>query len=370
MIHEKLLCAAVLMAGCVAGCGSSAKPSTGATSTGGATGSAGSASSAGGAGLPAAGGSGNGGSSGGMSNAVQLVSHPGCGSIDLVVASGTLYWTEQAKGTVNSIAVTGGTPTVIATGQSMPGPLAVDATAVYWGNAGDKTVMKQPLPTGAASIFVPANGDVVNALLVDSGVLYIGRGYSAQKIPTSGGTPTTLMTSPMSDLGMPGAFALDATHLYQTELSHNAISRETLDGMQDGLTSDGVTRVMLAPDRLAVSVGELVTDAIALQNGNVIWADGSKIEYKGVNLGEHDSLAIMANDAGFNAISGFVVSGNKVYLGESSDNNIQSVPLMFGGTAADATVIASGQTNPAQFAADATNIYWRTDDCTIMKLPQ
>jgi len=250
----------------------------------------------------------------------------------------------------------------------MPGPLTVDATAVYWGNTGDKTVMKQPLPTGAASVFVPANGDAVNALLVDSGVLYIGRGYSAQKVASSGGMPTTIMTSPMSDLGMPGAFALDATHLYQTELSHNAISRETLDGLQDGLTSDGVTRVMLAPDRLAVSVGELVTDAIAVQSGNVIWIDGSNIEYKGVDKGEHDSLAILANDAGFNAISGFVVSDNKVYLGESSDNNVQVAPLMFGGAAASAMVIATGQTNPVQFAADATNIYWRTDDCKIMKL--
>ena len=358
MTKRKVLLSAVLVAGFTAGCGSSAK--SGASGAAGNTGSAGSTSSAG---------SGNGGSSGASAgSAVQLVSDPGCGSINLVVVGGTLYWTEKTKGTVNSVSVTGGAPHVLATGQAMPGPLAADQSAVYWGNAGDKTVMKQPLPTGAASVFVPANGDVVNALLVDSGVLYIGRGYSAQKVATSGGTPTTLMTSPTSDLGLPGAFALDATHLYQTEISHQAISRETLDGMQNGLTGDGVTRVALAPDRLAVSVGELVTDAIAVQSGNVIWVDGSKIEYKGVDVGEHGSLAVLANDAGFNPISGFVVSGNQVYLGESSDNDIQVAPLSFGAMAADATVIATGQTNPAQFAADATNIYWRTDDCKIMKL--
>ena len=251
----------------------------------------------------------------------------------------------------------------------MPGPLAVEATAVYWGNDGDKTVMKQPLPTGSASVFVPANGDVVNALLVDSGVLYIGRGYSAQKVPTSGGTPTTLSTSPMMDLGLPGAFALDATHLYQTEKSHEAISRETLDGLQDGLLSDGVTRMALAPDRIAVSVAELVTDAIAVQNGNVIWIDGQHINYKGVDQGEHGSFSQLVDVADFNPITGFVISDNKVYLGESSDNNIEMAPLMLGVTGGvSATVIASGQTNAAQFAADATNIYWRTDDCKIMKL--
>jgi len=67
------------------------------------------------------------------------------------------------------------------------------------------------------------------------------------------------MTSPTSDMGQPGAFALDATHLYQTELNHQAISRETLDGTQDGLLEDGATRVVLAPDRIAVSQGGLVT---------------------------------------------------------------------------------------------------------------
>jgi hypothetical protein len=347
MTNVKFFSSAVLMAGFAAGCGSSAKPSV--------SGAAGSTSSAG---------SGNNGGSGGASatSAVQLVSDPGCGSINLVVLGGTLYWTEKTKGTVNSISVTGGAPNVLATGQAMPGPLAVDQTAVYWGNAGDKTVMKRALPTGAASVFVAANDDVVNALLVDNGVLYVGRGYSAQKVATSGGTPTTLMTSPTSDLGLPGAFALDATHLYQTEISHQAISRETLDGTQNGLTGDGVTRVALAPDRLAVSVGELVTDAIAVQGGNVIWVDGGKIEYKGVDAGEHGSLAVLANDAGFNPNSGFVVSGNQIY------NNIETAPLSFGAMAADATVIAAGQTNPAQFAADASNIYWRTDDCKIMKL--
>jgi hypothetical protein len=82
------------------------------------------------------------------------------------------------------------------------------------------------------------------------------------------------------------------------------------------------------------------------------------------------SFTVIANDAGFNPISGFVISGDKIYLGESSDNNVQVVPLTVPGDAGapNSTVIAMNQMNPSQFAADATNIYWRTADCKVMKL--
>jgi len=200
-------------------------------------------------------GSGSGGRTDVLVAPVQLVSDPGCGSINLVVLDGTLYWTEKAKGTVNSMPVAGGAVTALASNQAMPGPVTVDETAIYWGTDGDKTVMKRPLPEGTEGIFATAGADAVNALLVDSGTLYIGRGLTAESVATSGGTPTMLMTSPTSDMGQPGAFALDATHLYQTELNHQAISRETLDGTQDGLLEDGATRVVLAPDRIAVSQG-------------------------------------------------------------------------------------------------------------------
>jgi hypothetical protein len=69
-------------------------------------------------------------------------------------------------------------------------------------------------------------------------------------------------------------------------------------------------------------------------------------------------------------LSGFVISDNQIYIGESSDDNIEMAPLMPGKNAGarEATVIAAGQMKLTQFAADPTNIYWRTDDCKIMKL--
>jgi hypothetical protein len=311
----------------------------------------------------------------------QLASAPGCGSINLVVVNGAVYWTEKARGTIKSVPTAGGSTTVIATAQSSPGPIAVDGTSVFWVDGGHKTIMKKVLKGGAATVFVAATTmteslggeNDINALLVDKGTLFFGRYTDALKVPTGGGTPKVIGRSPETDVGKPAAFAIDATHLYQTEIAHLAVSREALDGTQNGFLEGQMIRQPLAPDRIEVSVCGLLLDAIAVVNGNVVWADNTfkQIETKPVDAGENVPYA-SATSAGLNPITGFVVSGNTIYLGESLDNNVEKMPLP---TSADAdagapgaTVIATNQMSPSQFAADDTNIYWRTADCKIMKL--
>jgi hypothetical protein len=339
-----------------------------------------------------------------------LVSASGCGtdpgSIDFVVADGTLFWTEKFAGTVNSVPTIGGSKTVIATGQALPGPLAVDETSIFWVEAGKQRIMtKARGDTAPPTVLVEpgtamtGNENAINALLVSDGTLFFGRFTSALKVPTTGGTPIPIGLSP--DDGQPAAFAIDAAHLYQTELGHNAISREKLDGTQDGfLAEDSMTRAALAPDRIAVSQSELVTDAIAVVNGNVIWANLNVIEYKPVDAGERDPSfpIVSAPNTSPPNITGFVVSDGVVYFGESAFDKVEvvaKVPLstpqpaftdagavdaaaddaaVVDGAAADAggpatpVVIATDQQSPSLFAADATNIYWRTADCKIMKL--
>jgi hypothetical protein len=318
----------------------------------------------------------------------ELVTAMGCGNIRLVLSGGKIYYTNKTAGTVSSVSVTGGMPTPIAMGQNKPNPIAVDGTNVYWGNDGDKTVMKQALMAGATAMpFVPASTDpdpmnlnFANALLVSGTTLYIGRGYDSYKIATSGGALTHLSHSPANDLGLPGAFATDGTHLYQAEISHNAISRETVDGMQNGLLEDGTTHQMLAPDRISVSRANLVTDAIAISGQFVVWANGPNIESHDKDKTQFDgaTLNILANSAEFSSLSGFVISGNKIYMGESDSSEVEVVGLNL--TPGDAgtpvaDVIVKNQANPAEFAADDTNVYYttitKTDAtgvCKIMKI--
>jgi hypothetical protein len=340
----------------------------------------------------------------------MLVSAPGCITdpnvinLNYVVFDRTLFWTEKVSGTVNSVSTSGGSKTVIATAQ-MPGPLAVDGTWIYWVEAGKRIMKKVIKDNSAPSVLVQpgtttevgGNENEINAVLVSNGFLYFGRYTSALKVPTAGGmplpTPTLIGQSPPTDLGKPAAFAIDATHLYQTELDHYAISREALDGTQDGLVGDsGTTRQQWAPDRIAVSQAGLLMDAIVVLEGNVIWAANNVIWSKPVGAAEGDpQFPIVTANSG---ILGFVVSDNLVFFAGTAFTQgtvVAKVPLStssqaFTGTGAavadaavvDAAVDAGGpatpvimatdQNKPTQFAADVTNIYWRTGDCKIMKL--
>jgi hypothetical protein len=312
---------------------------------------------------------------------VQLASAPGCGSLNLVVAKDTVYWTEKANGTLKSIPTCGGAITTIATAQPSPGPLAVDAASIFWVNS-QRTIMKKALAGGNPTSFVAATTETektgfeneIDALLVDHGILFFGHSSSAMKVPTDGSAaPKTIGFSPVTYRGRPGAFAIDETHLYQTEIDHVSISREALDGNQNGLVVDGMgTRQSLLVDRIAVSQTFLVVDAIDVVNGQVIWAKSNLIYAKPVGKLEGDSFLPIARTSTATSVTGFVVSEDTIYLGQNDD--IQKVPLSVAlPPDADAgvpepAVIASDQPAPSQFAADAVNIYWRTADCKIMKL--
>jgi hypothetical protein len=377
MTYEKLWVGVVLVAGLAGACSASKGGSSG---TAGSSGAAGATAGSGGA----SGSSGTGGAGGALVAPTELASAPGCGNIRLLVSGGTLYWTNKTAGTVNSVPVTGGTPKVIAMAQHVPNPVAVDGTSIYWGNDGDRTVMKQALANGTAAVLIPAPTDadpknVVNALLIANATLYIGRGLDTYKVPTAGGSLLQLSASPPppGDAGYPTAFALDGTHLFQTEAGHLAISREVLDGTQDGLLETGVAQA-LAPDRISVSRSGLVTDAIAISGTHVVWANLTGIESHDKDTTEKEStLSVIANSADYSAITGFVISGDKIYLADSGDNSIQVVGLSFatrdGGDAPTGATIAANQVNAVELAADDTSLYWATIDtatsaCKIMKL--
>jgi hypothetical protein len=401
MTHGKLVLCAVLISSLSAACsgGSDGTGSAGTTGASGTTGSggttggagtgAGTAGTTGSAGTTGAAGTSGGAGTGALATPTTLVTATGCEDIRMTLVGSTIYYTDKNKGTVSSISTAGGTPMVLATAQKSPGAIAADATAVFYAVNGttpaDHGVMKIALPAAGAPVtFIASesktesalkNENLVNALLLSGGTLYIGRYTDALKVSATAAAPATatlIGRSPPDDNGKPAAFAVDATHLYQTEIDHLAVSRQKTDGTQNGLLGDKVTRVMYAPDRIAVSQGSLALDAIALGGGSVVWANNTNIVTKAVGQAEDAPIVNIATSNGYNTITGFVISGSTLYLGESLDNKVEKVafPAVAATVTApvEATVIATNQMSPGQFLADATNIYWRTSDCKIVKL--
>jgi hypothetical protein len=299
---------------------------------------------------------------------VVLASSSPCTGMEMVLSGGTLYWTEDATGTVKSVPASGGRVATLAQNEMDPGAIAVNDTFVFW-VSGKKVVKRRALAGGSATVIVPAGTaneiygteNQVTALLATNTSLFFGRFTFVFKVPIDGATPEVIESSPMLDMGIAGAFAMDATHLYQVEIFHNAVTREKIDGTQVGVLENGAMEP-LAPDRIAISQGELLTDAIAVDDDDVLWANGVNIESSAVDGLESAGVTVVATDLAAHPITGFVISGDSVYFGADA---VEVAPLAGGGPT---TMVAPNQMSPGQFAADDHNVYWRTSDCKIVRL--
>jgi hypothetical protein len=90
----------------------------------------------------------------------------------VVVFGQTVYWTNSvSNGTVLSVPVGGGATTTVASHQSYPRGLAVDASGIYWTNPGSGTVMMAPL-AGGAPVTIAYGQATPFAIATDATTLY------------------------------------------------------------------------------------------------------------------------------------------------------------------------------------------------------
>jgi hypothetical protein len=61
---------------------------------------------------------------------------------DIAVDATDVYWFDFGTATINKLPLAGGTPETVATGQYIETGLVVDATHVYWDNSIAGTVMR------------------------------------------------------------------------------------------------------------------------------------------------------------------------------------------------------------------------------------
>jgi hypothetical protein len=277
--------------------------------------------------------------------------------------------------------------------------MAIDATSVYWTTCGDPTggaVLKVPKTGGPIATL--ATGDRLSGIAVDNSNVYWVAGTSdgssgtIMKVPTGGGTPTTLISRP----GAPSHLAVDASFVYWIEQMPGAVMKMPLSG-------GAVTTIASASFAFQIALGE--TDVFWLGQGvtKAPKAGGAAVSLTSSMFPTlpNQGLAVNATSvyftsgppAGTSGVSEVPVAGGateivysspqpssgggaitidatRVYWADGS-NSIHTATLA-GGVA---TTLAIGQNNVVAIAVDATRLYWlvngnaSTGQGSVMMLP-
>jgi len=253
---------------------------------------------------------------------------------------------------------------------------ALDDANVYftyegsWSSSGyndDGRVLKMPIEGG--EVITLATGESFpRHIAVDANNIYWTTETDIRKMPITGGSPATLATSP----GGLQSIAVDAHYVYWTT-GWSRLMRVSLDGSE-------VTELV---DDSAMSYG---FSAIALDATHIYWSSRGEL---GPNMGSVSKIPLEGGPittlaTGQSDPSRIAVDANNVYwtnVGDFNENvGLMKVPIDGGDPV---TLVSTKSSAYAQYAAvagvfvDEQSIYWTSQgtqeydhyDGTVMKMP-
>ena len=169
-----------------------------------------------------------------------------------------VYFADWADDKIKRIPVAGGALSVVANGNELilHRGLALDSTHVYWG---DHSGIRRVAKTGGAVQVLVAGTDSANLAVDDTYVYWTELGFGdgrVRRVLKAGGAAQNVATGRDG----PYAVALDATHVYFTELHTGKVYQVGKDG--SGLTA-----------YFASDISPYMAESVAVNNTHVFWTD-------------------------------------------------------------------------------------------------
>jgi hypothetical protein len=279
--------------------------------------------------------------------------------VGIAVDKSFVYFsTFNATGSIQRVALDGGTPTVLVPNQDHPYELAIDATNLYWVNylahveAGQ--VMQLPLSGGAPKILV----DQVNAesLAVDASNVYWSsrNDGNVRSVPIGGGSASTVYPGPEDIAVVRVANGRVYFSVYAQFMPGMGFVRSIPVG---GGATTTLASTLNQPLGLAVDAANVYYTEF--DQGTAGAGDVRSVPLAGGSPGK-----VADGQGGPNFIA---TDGVNVYFSTTTDGTVVRAPVGGGAT----TTIASGQNGPSFLALDASYVYWTNlGGGQVMKAPK
>ncbi len=192
----------------------------------------------------------------------------------IAVDSANAYWTNSMANTVMKVALDGGAPITIASGQSWVHGLTIDAANVYWAVPGteptgytDGWVMKAPIAGGAPTML--ASGQLLPAsIAVDTQRVY-WTGYG----PTAGSLSETTL-----DGGMTSVLAANEDYPHQVVVDGASVYWTTQGTIPNDYVDGAVHKMPLGGGAITtIAAGQHSAQGVVVDDTSVYWIAGGAV---------------------------------------------------------------------------------------------